>query len=220
MVLAKQNSVAKIMEKFESSHQLDHYIVGCKDFMSGRKILGMHIFSNRVWWPEGSDNLFVDPSPKRPGKRIIELKTKPTLVFHMPDPGEFQAFHFGAHRALKVITPKATSSSRNIDDIYAQWSILRGVWKQYRSKRDRRHGLALLGADLAFRGILSDKAANYADDTLMTQFDKFSGISNEELWQVIQPKWNPIIPTAWSYSLGAVGIAEAAALLKKRLVAR
>ncbi|WP_246126318.1 glycosyltransferase [Nesterenkonia populi] len=178
-----------VLSKFRSDRALDHLVVPCRDFMTGEDIIGVHAFSPRVSWPLGDEDLFVDPNPDFPGRSKVMDAPKRAWFYHSPDPSLLQAFHFGAHRCLKITQPNRAVSEKRTYGIREQWRVLLRVRRQYDKRKDRRHALALIGADLVQRGLIDLEAANYHSHSLKSAFETWAARTSTELDTRIQEMW-------------------------------
>lgn len=189
MCFVREDALLGIIEQFRGNSFLDHLVIACDDFMSGDQILGVHTFSNRVSWKENSRGIFNDPDPKRPGSQTIVHDPYPSLFQHSGNPSAFQAFHFGAHRALKLVQRGATVEQKRVMAMNNQWRALKGVWNQLAKGGDRRHALALVAADLVVNERLGEGAHDYFDRELASTFERFGVYSTSELSAVIRASW-------------------------------
>lgn len=189
MLLANVNVLNTVMAQFAKTPDLDHLIVPCDDFMTGTSIIGVHCFSTRVRWEPNPDGLFLDPSPQRPGRRIIMSRPSPTWFLHSPDPSPLQAFHFGAHRCLKLVQRNRPAERTRTEAIRTQWTALRQVWERFLSDRDLRHGLALAAAHGVITGEIESGAHDYSDPSLRAAFSKAERLSTETLFEKLAPHW-------------------------------
>jgi hypothetical protein len=93
-----------LCEYLLSNAEVAHLIIPVRDFLSGKEIIGLHIFSKFVRW-EGlgeKDAVFVDPGPLLlRGKKKTEYSLFRDKVHHCFNPSEQQAFYYGMHRGLK-----------------------------------------------------------------------------------------------------------------------
>ena len=85
-----------------------------------------------------------------------------------------------------------------------QWWLLTKVWDHFERKRDRRLGLAILGAELVRNGELCPLANKYADLEVEVTFETYSEITSEELFGLLSPVWSPRLRRfgRWAYSIG------------------
>jgi hypothetical protein len=204
MAFADPEVLSDLVGVFEQRPGLDHLVVAVSDWMTDSRIIGFHVFSNRVRWREHAEMLYVDPDPLFPGSKMVIEDPPRDLVFHAANPSEFQAFHFGAHRALR-----ASQSGRRLRDTRAhsahlQWVYLSRVWKHFERDGDRRLGLAMLGADYVFRRQLPATANEFGDATLRAKFDDIRELTAERILGDLLPRWGT--PTrrlrTWVLTLG------------------
>lgn len=204
MLLSGTHVLQDIVGMFKSTADLDHLIVACDDFMTGRPIIGVHTFSNRVRWNRRPDGIFLDPSPSRPGRRKIIEEPETSFFQHTPDPAPFQAFHFGAHRALKLTQRGRSAAEKRTEAMRTQWDTLYHAWEQFRILGDRRHALALVAADMVIAGEIGEGAHDYADLGLRRAFEATVTLSDAELKARLQPNWETA-PAQREYFERAVG---------------
>lgn len=189
MVFENRNILEEIIGKFRIDDTLDHFVVACDCYMTDNRIIGVHAFSNRVKWERNSGGIFLDPNPSRPGRRIM-LKNPPFSFFrHSPNPSPFQAFHFGAHRALKLVQRNYGVAEKRVEAMDTQWKALNGVWRQFCKHGDRRHALALAAADLIINDELGGDAHNYRDPALMAAYEKYAICTSEKLRRILLSNW-------------------------------
>jgi len=204
MVFADENVLADIVKQFNADPQLDQFIVACNDWMTGKQIIGVHAFSNRVTWEQSAEGLFVDPSPKRPGKRVIMENPDRIFFHHSPDPSPFQAFHFGAHRGLKLTQRFRSYEDKRSDAMISQWDVFFSVWSRFVETGDQRLGLALVACHLVISDELGDGAQDYKDAELHESFQKYASVSSAEMLSLLQPLWGTR-PSRRKYFARAVG---------------
>lgn len=206
MVFASECSLELMVGLFERFPELDHAVLPVRDWASGLDIHGIHVFSDRVSWNHGDDQLFVDRDPVYPGKKLAKRRLSEPLVLHSPDPSPWQAFRFGAHRALKMLQRERKRlrlhRSRN------QWRLLLAVSDRVRRDGDRRRGLVLAGADRAVRGEVDRD--DYADkgSGVREVFERdIADSCLEDLLAQIGPLWNGGLSGEMAY-LTEVGAAR------------
>lgn len=190
MVFADENVLTEIVKQFNADPQLDHFIVACDDWMTGKQIIGVHAFSNRVTWDQSAEGLFVDPSPRRPGKRIIIEKPEKAYFRHSPNPSPFQAFHFGAHRALKLTQRYRCYEDKRSDAMSTQWDVFFNVWTRFVETGDIRLGLALVACHLVISGEIGEGVHDYRDSELSEAFRAHENFSTEDMLALLEPFWN------------------------------
>jgi glycosyltransferase involved in cell wall biosynthesis len=189
MVFADDTILEKIVAEFTRNPELDHLIIACDDWMTGKQIIGVHAFSNRVTWDANGDGLFLEPTPKRPGKRKLIEKPVHSYFYRSHDPSAFQAFHFGTHCALKLIQKDRSYEDKRVEAMTTQWDILVNIWNRYSLVGDRRHGLALLAAHLVITGRLGKGGQDYKNPELKKVFDEYDVQPEEKLKDIIYKIW-------------------------------
>jgi len=112
-----------------------------------------------------------DTTPRHAG---IEFSHDPHWVDHMPDPGEFQAFRYGVHKALKSLQLRVGKTRRKHR---LHLSILSGIWRH--RKEDARRELMIHGAECVFSGKHPQLAENYVGDYAMRLMAEVKGTDVE-----------------------------------------
>lgn len=126
--------------------QRDTLVIDVHDWISDSLFpAGMQAYSNRVRWPASPDLLMVDHTPTFSGHGHRQHLPPAPLAEHSPDPSPFQAFRFGVHRCLKAIQPDRRA--KDVRRAVLHWSVLKNIWRAYRSRGDTRRLAALLGAE-------------------------------------------------------------------------
>lgn len=223
MVLRSDEGLRRIVEIFDAKAELDHLTLAVQDWYSDSLIEGLHTFSDRASWPVRSDSRFVDASPAVPGERLKLWDHPAPIVDHSPDPSPIQAFQFGVHRALKVVQPERWRM--RYGQTRAQWRLLQRCWRHFESERDRRLGLAILGASLVFNGRLEPRHYDEAEESLGKILKRYEDISTKRLHENLNSHWG-LENRRWLWYLHTVGVTRlsASALyhlayrLKERLV--
>ncbi|MFC2046004.1 hypothetical protein ACFLTC_00590 [Chloroflexota bacterium] len=184
MVLADDDLFAKIVERFEANVQLKDLEMAVQDFFSDQLIWGMHAYRNTVEWQPTGENLFVDACSLGEGERIHDDSELAPAAIHCKNPSPFQAFRYGVHRALKAIQP----GRPQLDQAYStfQWSYLQKTRRNFRRTKDRRIGLAVLAAELAFAGKIRPGHYDYSHPFLETLFQRYAHLDASQLERKIR----------------------------------
>jgi hypothetical protein len=189
MVLAQDGTLAKIAHQFRSTADLDHLVLGIADWYTGADIIGLHAFSGRVSWQKNDDQLFVDPDPAFPGRKLVVPHPNPEVAFHSPDPSPFQAFQFGVHRAMKACQRNIARPDAQPHSARVQWSYLNRVWRNLERHGDRRLALAVLGADLVFSGLTPDDAGDRRDPATRAAYESVEAFETGAILNRLEPHW-------------------------------
>lgn len=187
MVFLHSDCLIEIIRLFEERSSVDHIEMLLQDWFTDSLTMGLHVFSNRAVWRFSDEGLFTDIPPSVPGVRWSLFDKPAPLVIHSPDPSPFQAFHFGVHRALKAVQPDRKSFE--YERAVIQWANLGKVWAHFVRSKDRRLGLAILGADLVLRGRVDQSQMNYTNVELLRIFEQHSDLTSDELYRMLKRWW-------------------------------
>ena len=103
-------------------------------------------------------------------KRLRDSSNLAPAALHCPDPSPFQAFHYGIHRALKVLQP-----DRQIIDGHQSWMHWRALTRcrrHFRNSGNPHAGYAVLGAEVGLRGGFVPAHLDCTDTTLPLLFEE------------------------------------------------
>lgn len=185
MVLSRNTALYEIAEFFAARPELDHLETEVNDHFTGAKIFGVHVFSPRVTWQiDTHDPLFVDPEPTCPGSRARSPSELDIFVEHAPDPGPYQAFHFGFHRALKAF--QFNVEHRSLSRMEAQLAILQDLERHYETTKRASLGLSIIAADMVMNGRLNGETGDKSDTSVETAFEKVSQLTPSEVHKQVR----------------------------------
>lgn len=170
MVILDRSFIAKVTRAFCSTENLGMLQAAILDYFSGREMQGINIYSKEMKWAtESQDALFTDKTQTEKSRRRVTWATYIDSVIHSPDPSEFQAFHFGVHRGLKVaaaVREDGVGSARALE----QLMYLERTYEHYKNRRDVRLLAACLGGELGMREAYNVEALNYTNADMRTSF--------------------------------------------------
>jgi hypothetical protein len=184
MVIENENLFTKIIDKFRINGWLKDLEIAVYDFFSDHLIWGMHTYRNTVRWQHDDKNLFVDACPVEPHERLHDDNELAPAAIHCKDPSPYQSFHYGVHRALKVIQPGQSEFLKG-DSLY-HWDNLKRTVQNFSRTGDRRIGLAVLGAELVFRGGIQPHHLDYSDPHLRKLFKRYENLDADQLQEKIK----------------------------------
>lgn len=204
MVLADDKVLADLVQVFDQRPALDHLVVAVTDWMTDSRIIGAHLFSNRVTWRRHAETLYVDPDPEFPGDKLMVEAPPRDLIHHADDPSAFQAFHFGGHRALQACQTYRGLRDARPHNALVQWQYLDQVWRHFDRTDDRRLGLAILAADMVFRRELPATVNEYSDPALRAAFESADELDVREIRERLGARWGTDDDRrrTWSRALG------------------
>jgi hypothetical protein len=204
MVLADNDVLSDLVRVFEERPDLDHLVVAVSDWMTDSRMIGAHLFSDRVRWQRHEETLYVDPDPDFPGRKLVVSDPPRDLIVHAGDPTPLQAFHFGAHRALQASQVYRKLRDARPHNARIQWQYLDRVWDHYVRSGDRRLGLALLAADMVFRKELPATVNEYSDAALLSAFGSAEVLDDGQIRERLEPRWGEpgLRRRTWAKALG------------------
>lgn len=190
MVIEDKNLFARIVNKFHTLDSLKDLEIAVYDFFSDQLIWGMHAYRNTIRWPQTDEVLFVDACPVRPSENIHDDSELAPAAIHSKNPGRFQSFHYGVHKAIKVMQPDRRLKKPNYT-VY-HWDIIQKTWNHFIRIEDVRLGLAVLGAELAFYKKLQPAHLDYTNPYCHNLFLKYANYDYNQIYNEIKRirKWN------------------------------
>lgn len=174
MVLTDDDLFVKIEERFQDE-SLEMLSIDVHDWYSDRLIGGMNTYRNTIQWQGDKGAVFVDKVGIS-GKRISDSKILAPAALHCPNPSPFQAFHYGVHKAMKVIQPNRSDSERKYWHMYEHWNNLKLTEAHFQQNPDIRLALVLLGAELTYAGHFQPEQVNYKDPVLLEKFSTYEAL--------------------------------------------
>ncbi len=155
-VLLDEDYIGRVVEIFNAGSRLSVLQMAVQDFFSDDAIQGIDAYRRGSTRRAGSARsaikvagLFADETRVPRSERMMLWATFGRSAIHSPDPGRFQAFHFGVQRGLEVV--QSTRADRRSGRVDEQHRSLEKTWLHFRRRRDDRLALACLGFELTLR---------------------------------------------------------------------
>lgn len=187
MVLSSPGSLSTVVDIFKQNHDVDHVEMVVHDWFSDSLIMGIHAATSKAVWRDPNNPVFVDPYPIVPGKHLCIKGDPAPIVIHSPNPSPFQGYHYGVHKAIKIVQRGLTNAK--IDHSIAHTDILLKVWKHFCKTKDRRLGLCILGAEDYFAGGILPEEYNCDNPVLTKIFSKYETLRASELFEMLDGYW-------------------------------
>lgn len=187
MELCHPDFLKTLAEYFAAHEQIDHVTMKVNDFYTARLIWGLNAFRSTVRF-SASDDVYTDQAALVDPARRVHLKRHPILVpavLHAFDPTDYQSFHFGCHKAIKVMHRQSRSHFRNIRRL--PWAAL--------IRRDKRPLLAYAGAALTFENELPPSCLDHGNTDLHELFEPLAALSAIDLMKQL-PRYRKAVTTA------------------------
>jgi len=179
MVLARKTFFYELIEFFKNDQAVDFLQVAVHDFFTNRLIYGLHAYRSSVKWITQSEKIFVDQKNAQYRKRVLDDHRLAPAAFHCPNPSFFQAFHFGLHKAVKVM--QIGREPKSYKNAATHWQNIRETRRNFYQTNDIRLGFALLGAELAFRSKLTSEHVDFNNSKLQQLFKRIETYDLSEI---------------------------------------
>jgi hypothetical protein len=179
MVIENEDLFAGIVERFQQNPRLQDLEIAVHDFFSDRLIWGMHAYHHSVEWETNDENLFVDRANIPSDRHVHDDEDLAPAAIHCKNPSPFQAFHYGVHKALKLIQPGRWP--KNKAHVWFHWQNIQETRDHFRRTGDRRLAFAALGAEFAIREDIRPKHVSYSNPHVRERFEAFKDLSVDAL---------------------------------------
>jgi len=194
MVIQNDRLFEQIEEQF-LSRPLNLYTIAVHDWFTDRLICGLNTYRNGTVWQGDQGGLFVD-NVRNPGSGVeTDWDRLAPAALHCPNPSPFQAFHFGLHKAMKVIQPYPSGGGRVHWRMREHWDNIEATERHFERSGDRRLGLAILGAELVFSGRFAAEHISYNQPKTNEIFLKYSDLSAAAIKKEI--RWMKLRSGGW-----------------------
>ncbi|MBN2466489.1 hypothetical protein JXD38_12790 [candidate division WOR-3 bacterium] len=177
MVLVRDDFFQRVVDTFTAHPELKLLGTAVHDFFSDQLVQGLNAYRRGIEW--AADGLFTDAVSFGDSEVLFDTDDLAPAAYHCPNPSDLQSFHYGVHRALKVVQPRC-QVKRRIDAI-GHWATLERIWANFLRRKDLRIGLAALGAELTFLGRFRVDDLNYSGPVLDRALRRYASFSVEKL---------------------------------------
>ncbi len=171
-----------MLAEFAADPELGLLQVAVYDFFTDQLIFGQHNYRNTIRWDTRTDQLFTDKQTTSQ-KRVNDSSKLAPAAFHCPDPSPFQAFHFGVHKAVKVM--QVGAANKRVEPRNIHWDNFLRTRAHFKRNDDIRLGYAVLGAEIAFKQRFTYRQVDYGDRLLQQHFSAVKNLSLPEVKQTI-----------------------------------
>lgn len=164
MVLVDTDFVDSVANFFKHNKDISLLQCALTDYFSGQEMQGINIYTKDMIWESSSqDKLFTDKTKTPKNRRKVEWSKFSRSVIHSPNPSDFQAFHFGVHRGIKV---KEAATLGDLERAEEQLVYIEKTFLHYKNRKDIRLLYAALGAEMAMHGRFLVEHLDYTNDYL------------------------------------------------------
>jgi hypothetical protein len=181
MVLIDNTFLSKVVKKFNQNKFLEHLEIAVHDFFSDQLIWGLHIYRNTVKWKKNNEELFTDLVPMNIHHKLVDDSNLAPAALHCMNPGGFQSFHYGVHKAIKIMQPDR--KEKKSEHAVYHWNIIQKTWKNYLRSKDLRIVYALLGSELAFKNKLKALHLDYNNTYCLELYKNLNNYSHDRIFK-------------------------------------
>jgi hypothetical protein len=139
----------------------------------------MHAYRNTMTWETNDEDLFVDRASVEADAKMQDDEDLAPAAIHCKNPSPFQAFHYGVHKAMKMLQPGRWP--KNLHQTQFHWANVQETRNHFIESGDRRVGFAVLGAEFGLREDIEPKHISYSNPYLRDCFEQFVELETEEL---------------------------------------
>ncbi|MBK1631878.1 hypothetical protein CKO31_14265 [Thiohalocapsa halophila] len=181
MVLARPTFFEECAERFRSEPELEHLEIALNDWMTRRRIFGLHVYRSTHRWQQTAEAIFVD-MVDHPHQRVADTTRLAPAAVHSPDPSPFQAYHFGVHKGVKFV--QKGRSRVQAGQRVAHWYHFENLEAHFRETGDRRLALAVIGFNDALQSRWGPEAVDYDSEVTAARFSSLAAMEGRELARI------------------------------------
>lgn len=185
MVLARATFFEEVIDKMQYLPEADNLQIAVHDYFTNQLIYGLHIFRSTVRWNvRSNERVFVDRI-ELINKRVNDKTELAPAAYHCSNPSDFQAFHYGIHKGVKVIQ-RNNMFQKDYFSAYFHWNNILRIEQHYLATRDNRLALAYIGAYLAMVGKFSDKQVDYTNALVKELFSRLQSGDRDDIKRIFR----------------------------------
>lgn len=177
MVLSRETFFEELVQRFQAELSLEHLQIKLDDWMTGCRIFALHAYRNSYRWIENDEAHFVDMVEANRNCVLDSTHLTPAAV-HCPDPSPFQAFHFGVHKATKVL--QLGRPQIKVQSSATHWKHFANLESLYHRTNEPRLALAVLGFLHAIRHGFGPSQVDYDSEDTRVAFEEYASMSHSE----------------------------------------
>jgi len=196
MVIDDDRLFESIVAQFNQHEWLQLFTIYIRDYFPDQMVSGLHTFSNTAQWPE-MDKVYTDKHAVPVDKMIIDRTRLGQRVIHCKNPSALQAFHYGLHRGVKL---REHIRRGELAMVYPYAMMIERIWRHFCKSRDKRIGLACMGAELAVDDEFSIEHVDYENPRALKVLEAYELMDVEALRRRIESLrggiWK-VLPSSW-----------------------
>lgn len=181
MVLVRPTFFQECAARFRREPKLQHLEIALNDWMTKRRIFGLHVYRSTHQWQITPEAIFVDMVDK-PDERVADTSQLAPAAVHCPAPSPFQAYHFGIHKGVKFVQ-NGRGQVHPIQRV-AHWHHFENLEQHFRDTGDERLGLAVVGFRDAVRGLWGASEVDFRSEVAQKRFQELEHLGAKELRRI------------------------------------
>ena len=191
MVLARPTFFQEVVDRFTRESGLQHVQIALDDWFTGRRVMGLHVYRSTHRWVRNAEAHFVDMVDGE-ATLVNDIDVLAPAGSHCPNPSPFQAFHFGVHKATKVLQQER--QDRNLNQSCTHWGHFALLEAHYHRSRDSRLGLAVAGFLHGIRHLYGPAHVDFSNAETRAAFERYRPMPPDELNRALRG----LGPYGWS----------------------
>lgn len=188
MVLARHTFFQECADRFTADPALQHLEIALDDWMTKRRIFGLHVYRSSHKWHSNAEAIFVDMVDVL-RKPVTDASELAPAAIHCPDPSPFQAYHFGVHKGVKFVQ-KDRGDVQAVQRV-AHWNHFENLEQHFLETGDRRIGLAVVGFHDAVRNRWGASEVDFRSEVTRVRYSELDRLSARELDRLVRSQRLP-----------------------------
>lgn len=199
MVLTRNTFFEEVISEMEGDLSFDDLQIAVQDGFTDALIYGLHVYRNNVTWDisEGNSMIFVDRIEKIKRRKNDNSKLAPA-AYHADDPHNFHAYHYGIHKAMKILQPGQRALDLHSSSFHYS-NIIRTL-NNYKMKQKETLLFALEGFNDVLELKMNPGNVDYNDQEVLALFNTKS-LTEEAVIRKLNKNLKMKFPLALRYSL-------------------
>ena len=179
MVIARNTFFEEVTEYLTEKPDVDDLEILVHDFFTDTLIFGLHVYSNRYVWVKNNEKIFVDIPQSDQCIYARDIDRLVPAAYHCPNPSDYQSFHFGVHKAIKVM--QRGSEKVNSKLLAGHWNNVSIIRERFLKTKNQKIGFAALGAEIALRSWFDFRQADYNNQELISSFTRVESFQVKDI---------------------------------------
>jgi len=180
MVLCRDTFFEEVIHEMDINPEYNHFQIGVWDHFTQKLIHALHVYRSSVKWKSSDEKYFVDMvnEPTICKKYMCTNEALAPAADHCPSPSSFQAFHFGVHKAAKILQNDSEKKDLSMASGHAQ-NIYKMLILYKAGKLNRPFTYSIWGVIWALNSSITHKEVNYNNQKTELAFLEYEKLKEE-----------------------------------------